>query len=157
VLVSGYKVCGILSELLPASTGSGTPSTGSGTTAVVVGAGLNLTLDEHDLPTLTSTSLLLVTGRQPDADRVLADYLGTFLSLVRAFSEHGADAAASGIADRVSSLCGTLGAEVRVELPGGAELLGVAERLDADGRLLVRDRNGEAQAVAAGDVTHLRY
>ena len=164
VLVSGYKVCGILSELVPPSTGSGTPPTGSGTPptgsgtpAVVVGAGLNLTLDEHDLPTLTSTSLLLVTGVQPDADRVLADYLGTFLSLVRAFAEHGADAAASGIADRVSSLCGTLGAEVRVELPGGHELLGVAERLDADGRLLVRDRNGEAQAVAAGDVTHLRY
>jgi BirA family biotin operon repressor/biotin-[acetyl-CoA-carboxylase] ligase len=157
VLVSGYKVCGILSELLPPSTGSATDATGSGSPAVVVGAGLNLTLDEHDLPTLTSTSLLLVTGVQPDADRVLADYLGTFLSLVRAFAEHGADAAASGIADRVSSLCGTLGAEVRVELPGGHELLGVAERLDADGRLLVRDRNGEAQAVAAGDVTHLRY
>ncbi|MGW4927880.1 biotin--[acetyl-CoA-carboxylase] ligase [Agromyces sp. NPDC004153] len=145
VLVSGYKVCGILSELIPE------------TGAVVVGAGLNLTLDEHDLPTLTSTSLLLVTGVHPDADRVLADYLGTFLSLVRAFAEHGADAAASGVADRVSSLCGTLGAEVRVELPGGRELLGVAERLEPDGRLLVRDRNGEAQAVAAGDVTHLRY
>ena len=57
----------------------------------------------------------------------------------------------------LSSLCGTLGAEVRVELPGGQELLGVAERLDRDGRLVVRDRNGEAQAVAAGDVTHLRY
>jgi BirA family transcriptional regulator, biotin operon repressor / biotin---[acetyl-CoA-carboxylase] ligase len=157
VLVSGYKVCGILSELLPPPTGSATDATGSGSPAVVVGAGLNLTLDEHDLPTLTSTSLLLVTGVQPDADRVLADYLATFLSLVRAFAEHGADAAASGVADRVSSLCGTLGAEVRVELPGGHELLGVAERLDADGRLLVRDRNGEAQAVAAGDVTHLRY
>ncbi|HEU0182157.1 MAG TPA: biotin--[acetyl-CoA-carboxylase] ligase [Agromyces mariniharenae] len=145
VLVSGYKVCGILSELIPE------------TGAVVVGAGLNLTLDEHDLPTLTSTSLLLVTGVHPDADRVLADYLGTFLSLMRAFAEHGAEAAASGVADRVSSLCGTLGAEVRVELPGGRELLGVAERLEPDGRLLVRDRNGEAQAVAAGDVTHLRY
>jgi BirA family biotin operon repressor/biotin-[acetyl-CoA-carboxylase] ligase len=145
VLVSGFKVCGILSELLP--------DTGS----VVVGAGLNLTLDEHDLPTLTSTSLLLVTGVQPDADAVLADYLGTFLGLLRAFSEHGADAAASGIADRVSGVCGTLGSEVRVELPGDRELLGVAERLDRDGRLVVRDRNGEAQSVAAGDVTHLRY
>lgn len=145
VLVSGYKVCGILSELLPE------------TGAVVVGAGLNLTLDEHDLPTLTSTSLLLVTGVQPDADRVLADYLRTFLALLRAFAEHGGDAAASGIAARVSGLCGTLGADVRVELPGGVELVGAAERLDADGRLVVRDGNGEAQAVAAGDVTHLRY
>lgn len=145
VLVSGYKVCGILSELLPE------------TGAVVVGAGLNLTLDEHDLPTLTSTSLLLATGVQPDADAVLADYLTEFLALFRAFAEQGADAAASGIASRVSELCGTLGSEVRVELPGDHELLGVAERLDRDGRLVVRDRNGEAQSVAAGDVTHLRY
>ena len=151
VLVSGYKVCGILSELLPPSTGPGT------TGAVVVGAGLNLTLDEHDLPTLTSTSLLLVTGVQPDADAVLADYLSGLLALVRSFTEHGADAAASGIASRVSDLCGTLGSEVRVELPGDRELVGVAERLDRDGRLIVRDGNGEPQAVAAGDVTHLRY
>jgi BirA family biotin operon repressor/biotin-[acetyl-CoA-carboxylase] ligase len=151
VLISGYKVCGILvcgilSELLPESG------------AVVVGAGLNLTLDEHDLPTLTSTSLLLATGRRPDADAVLADYLGGFLALMRAFTESGADAAASGIADRVSAVCGTLGSEVRVELPGDRELLGFAERLDHDGRLVVRDReNGEPQSVAAGDVTHLRY
>ncbi|MDQ0895385.1 biotin--[acetyl-CoA-carboxylase] ligase [Agromyces ramosus] len=146
VLISGYKVCGILSELLPDSG------------AVVVGAGLNLTLDEHDLPTLTSTSLLLATGRQPDADAVLADYLAGFLDLMRRFVEADADAVASGIADRVSAVCGTLGSEVRVELPGDRELLGLAERLDRDGRLVVRDReNGEPQSVAAGDVTHLRY
>ncbi|HEY6801354.1 MAG TPA: biotin--[acetyl-CoA-carboxylase] ligase [Agromyces sp.] len=151
VLVSGYKICGILSELLPA------PESDQATPAVIVGAGLNLTLDEHDLPTLTSTSLLLATGVQPDPDQVLADYLSGFLSLVRAFAEQGADAAASGIASRVSDLCGTLGAEVRVVLPGDRQLLGVAERLDADGRLLVRDANDEVQAVAAGDVTHLRY
>ena len=174
VLVSGYKICGILSELLPVAEPSvaGRPVAGrsvaepveaaatetvEATPAVIVGAGLNLTLDEHDLPTLTSTSLLLATGVQPDADQVLADYLSGFLSLVRAFAEQGADAAASGIADRVSDLCGTLGAEVRVELPGDRQLLGVAERIDADGRLLVRDANDEVQAVAAGDVTHLRY
>ena len=57
----------------------------------------------------------------------------------------------------MSELCGTLGSEVRVSLPGDRELLGVAERLDRDGRLIVRDGNGEPQAVAAGDVTHLRY
>ena len=164
VLVSGYKICGILSELLPAAepvdTAGAKPSAAESdqaTPAVIVGAGLNLTLDEHDLPTLTSTSLLLATGVLPDPDQVLADYLTGFLSLVRAFAEQGADAAASGIASRVSDLCGTLGAEVRVELPGDRQLLGVAERLDADGRLLVRDANDEVQAVAAGDVTHLRY
>lgn len=146
VLVSGYKVCGILSELLP----------GSG--AVIVGAGLNLTLDEHDLPTLASTSLLLATGSAPDADAVLADYLAEFSRLFDAFVAAGGDAAASGVAELVASRCGTLGSEVRVELPAGEQLIGTAERLDADGRLVVRDReNGEEQAVAAGDVTHLRY
>lgn len=145
VLISGYKVCGILSELVAEGT-------------VVVGAGLNLTLDEHDLPTLTSTSLLLVTGRRPDGDAVLADYLARLLDLVDRFVAAGGDAVASGVAARVDAVCGTLGQEVRVELPGGGELLGLAERLDEDGRLVVRDReNGEEQAVAAGDVTHLRY
>ncbi|QEO13573.1 biotin--[acetyl-CoA-carboxylase] ligase [Agromyces intestinalis] len=146
VLISGYKVCGILTELLP------------GAEAVVVGAGLNLTLDEHDLPTLTSTSLLLATGRRPDADAVLADYLATLLAAVETLVAADGDATASGLADRIAERCGTIGAEVRVELPGGAELLGTAERLDRDGRLVVRDReSGEPQAVAAGDVTHLRY
>jgi BirA family biotin operon repressor/biotin-[acetyl-CoA-carboxylase] ligase len=146
VLISGYKVCGILSELVPE------------TGAVIVGAGLNLTLDEHDLPTLTSTSLLLATGAAPDADAVLADYLTGLLALFDDFARSGADAAASGVAERVASLCGTLGAEVRVDLPGDAELIGLAERIDEHGRLVVVDReNGEPQSVAAGDVTHLRY
>ncbi len=152
VLVSGYKVCGILSELLPPEPGEAAPA------GVVVGAGLNLTLDEHDLPTLTSTSLLLASGRRPDADAVLADYLAGFLELFDAYRAAGGDAAASGIAARVASLCGTIGEEVRVELPGGRMLLGTAEGLDPDGRLLVLDRESdESQAVAAGDVTHLRY
>ncbi|MRG60534.1 biotin--[acetyl-CoA-carboxylase] ligase [Agromyces sp. CFH 90414] len=146
VLVSGFKVCGILCELLPDRG------------AVIVGAGLNLTLDEHDLPTLTSTSLLLATGRRPDADAVLADYLRRLLEMVAVFAAAGGDAAAAGIADRVASLCGTIGSEVRVELPGDRLLVGTAERIDRDGRLIVRDRaNDEPQAVAAGDVTHLRY
>jgi BirA family biotin operon repressor/biotin-[acetyl-CoA-carboxylase] ligase len=144
VLVSDYKVCGILSELV-----------GPGT--VVVGAGLNLTLDEHDLPTLNSTSLLLVTRRRPDADAVLSDYLGRLLELVDGFIAAGGDAVASGAAERLVAVCGTLGQEVRVELPGGDQLLGVAEAVAPDGRLIVRDENGEVQAVAAGDVTHLRY
>jgi BirA family biotin operon repressor/biotin-[acetyl-CoA-carboxylase] ligase len=146
VLVSGFKVCGILSELVPDSH------------AVIIGTGLNLTLDEHDLPTLTSTSLLLATGRRPDPDAVLADYLERLLALVAALAASGGDAVASGLADRVAALCGTLGQDVRVSLPGGGELLGTAERIDRDGRLVVRDHeNGEPQAVAAGDVTHLRY
>ncbi|GLI26113.1 putative biotin--acetyl-CoA-carboxylase ligase [Agromyces rhizosphaerae] len=147
VLISGYKVCGILSELL------------ADQHAVLVGSGLNVSLDEHDLPTLTSTSLSLVTHAPVDADAVLVDYLGRFTALYRAFLDAGADARASGLADEVAGLCGTLGTRVRVELPGGEELVGVAASLDDAGRLIVQDEadEGRERAVAAGDVTHLRY
>ncbi|KFF59039.1 hypothetical protein JF66_14205 [Cryobacterium sp. MLB-32] len=146
VLIDGYKVSGILSELLPDTRG------------IVIGAGLNLSLSEHDLPTLTSTSLLLVTGSQPNADVVLAMYLTRLGELYRAFLAANGDPVASGLMAAVTQLCGTLGCAVRVELPGGSDLVGVAQSIDDDGRLVVKnDIDGELQAVAAGDVTHLRY
>jgi len=89
---------------------------------------------------------------------VLSAYLRSLRELVPSFSAAGADAAASGILDLVSEWCSTIGQDVRVELPGGAHLLGVAVGLDATGRLVVRrNSDGRVQAVAAGDVTHLRY
>ncbi|MEJ3403546.1 biotin--[acetyl-CoA-carboxylase] ligase [Rathayibacter sp. YIM 133350] len=146
VLIAGYKVCGILAELLPGGQG------------VVMGAGLNLALDEHDLPTLTSTSILLATGEAPDPDVVLAGYLGRFRELYERFVAADGDPFASGIHAAVTRVCGTLAAEVRVELPGGSELYGTAVEIDSDGRLVVVNReNGQTLAVAAGDVTHLRY
>lgn len=55
-------------------------------------------------------------------------------------------------------LCTTLGQRVRVMLPGGRVLTGAAIDLDRAGRLVVkRESDGGVQAVAAGDVTHLRY
>ena len=146
VLIDGYKVAGILSELLPDASG------------LCIGTGLNLALDEHDLPTLTSTSLMLVTGSAPDPDAVLAAYLTELRSLTAAFLGAGADPLASGLHEQVTALCGTLGSAVRVELPGGHDLVGTAVGLDPDGRLIVEDQaTNEPTAVAAGDVTHLRY
>ena len=146
VLIDGYKVAGILSELLPDASG------------LCIGAGLNLALDEHDLPTLTSTSLMLVTGSVPDPDAVLSAYLTELQRLTTAFLAADADPVASGLHEQVTGLCGTLGSPVRVELPGGNDLVGTAIGLDPDGRLIVEDRaTGEPNAVAAGDVTHLRY
>ncbi|MCU1447548.1 biotin--[acetyl-CoA-carboxylase] ligase [Cryobacterium sp.] len=146
VLIDGYKVAGILSELLPDASG------------LCIGTGLNLALDEHDLPTLTSTSLMLVTGSVPDPDAVLAAYLTELQRLTAAFLAAGADPVASGLHAQVTALCGTLGSAVRVELPGGSDLVGTATGLDPDGRLIMEDQaTGEPNAVAAGDVTHLRY
>jgi BirA family biotin operon repressor/biotin-[acetyl-CoA-carboxylase] ligase len=155
VQVDGRKVCGILSELVP-------PGAESPRVAVVIGAGLNVTMSGEQLPVPTATSLVLA-GADPDAaagtelfDRVLAAYLHSLTEIVTALWQNEGDADRSGLRAAVIDRCTTIGREVRVELPGGAELLGRASGIDAIGRLEVRDADGQVRAVAAGDIIHLR-
>ncbi len=148
VLVDGRKVSGVLSTLLP------------GGTDVVVGAGLNLTIPAEALPVPTATSLLLngaTTNAQELADLALAGYLGELRATWGAFIGSGADARGSGIRSAVSAVCGTLGERVRVSLPDGSARVGTAVELDDGGRLRIGAADGPLEAVAAGDVTHLRY
>ncbi|WP_223694555.1 biotin--[acetyl-CoA-carboxylase] ligase [Leifsonia poae] len=145
VLVDGAKVSGTLSELLPDLSG------------LVIGAGVNLSLDRDELPTETATSLVLAGAPADlDPDAVLAAYLTAFTGLYREFLTAGGDAVASSLRDEVVEGCHTVGRAVRVELPGGADLLGTAVGIDGSGRLIVESDAGRT-AVAAGDVTHLRY
>ena len=146
VLIDGLKASGILAELLP------------GGDAVVIGAGLNLTMSAAELPVPTATSLTLNGVASHDlADRALSAYLRELRALYGPFAAAGLDAAASGLREAVARACGTIGRSVRVELPDGTALYGIAESLDPLGRLVVRPADGPAQPVAAGDVTHLRY
>ena len=148
VQIDGLKVSGLLAELVP---------TGD---AVVMGSGVNLSLTRDELPTAVSTSLALSGASiQGDelADAVLTVYLRQLRSLITAFTREGADAESSGTLALVTELCTTIGHGVRVELPGGSELTGTATGIDGHGRLVVRGSDGLVSAVAAGDVTHLRY
>jgi BirA family biotin operon repressor/biotin-[acetyl-CoA-carboxylase] ligase len=49
----------------------------------------------------------------------------------------------------------TLGRRVRVE-QGAGELLGIARDVDRAGRLVVERDDGTVEAVAVGDVVHVR-
>lgn len=164
VQLDGRKVCGILSELVPTIAASTA-------VAVVIGAGLNLTMSADQLPVPTATSLVLAGADANPAnpanpadpadpatllDRVLSAYLRALTATVTALWQSEGDADRSGLRALVVERCNTIGREVRVELPGGAELLGRATGIDAFGRLEVRDRDGQVRAVAAGDVIHLR-
>ena len=149
VQIDGLKVSGLLAELTASAD------------AVVLGAGVNLALTEGELPTAVSTSLLLagaVLEGDELADAVLTAYLENLRQLYTDFLRYGADVDASGTHALLTELCTTLGQQVRVELPGGADLHGTATGIDRSGRLVVRrGSDGAVVAVAAGDVTHLRY
>ncbi|MEP6843707.1 MAG: biotin--[acetyl-CoA-carboxylase] ligase [Pseudolysinimonas sp.] len=150
VQIEGRKVCGILSELVP----SGVGVVGVG---VVIGAGVNVTMSTEQLPVPTAISLVLAGADEHELfDRVLAAYLNSLTSLVTALWKHAGDADVSGLRAAVVARCTTIGREVRVELPGGAQLLGQATGIDHLGRLEVRDDGGRVRPVAAGDIVHLR-
>lgn len=146
VLVDDSKISGVLSELVSAETG-----------AVVIGAGVNLTIADEDLPVPTATSLAVEGVPDPDPDRILADYLTELRSLVDALLGARGDAAASGLQNAVTEACSTIGATVKVELPGGAAITGVARGIDSAGRIVVQaDGSADLTPISAGDITHLR-
>lgn len=138
VLLGDRKLAGILAEV--AATGAAP--------AVVVGIGLNVDLDESELPVPHATSLTLA-GIDTDRTELVAAILAEFAARFSAWQQAGW--ATSEIAAAYRERCATIGVEVRAELPGGQVITGVATGIDDTGRLLIGD-----SAVSAGDVSHLR-
>lgn len=145
VLIGGRKVAGILAEV--AAT---TPEP-----AVVLGIGLNVSLRFEELPVPEATSLVLAGAALTDRDPLVRALLRELADRERDWRAAGGDPAA-GLAQDYRARCATLGEDVRVLLPHGAELLGRAVRVDDDGRLVVRDGAGTEHVLSAGDVTHVR-
>lgn len=117
VQIDGRKVSGLLAELLPSGD------------AIVLGAGVNLSLTEAELPVPTATSLALSGATLEGdklADAVLYGYLSSLRELYGEFLHLGADVEASGLHDLVTEHCTTLGQEVRVQLPAADDLIGIA-------------------------------
>lgn len=139
VLVGDRKICGILAE-----------ATGSDT--VIVGSGVNTAMTAEQLPVPTATSFA-VEGVRVDADLLVAGYLARLDGWIASLAEHGS-AVASSLRDAVAARCVTLGRAVRVQLPGGAELIGIATGIDTDGSLIVTV-DGSEHRVSAGDVVHV--
>jgi BirA family biotin operon repressor/biotin-[acetyl-CoA-carboxylase] ligase len=132
VLVEDRKLAGILCEHVAPD-------------AVVVGVGLNVTTHAEELPGPPATSLLIERGVTDRAVLLPA----ILRSLAGAYAGWRADPQALPPAYR--SVSSTFGRPVRLSLPDGSTVEGVADGLDDDGRIVV---NG--MAYGAGDVVHLR-
>jgi BirA family transcriptional regulator, biotin operon repressor / biotin---[acetyl-CoA-carboxylase] ligase len=149
VLTDQGKICGILAE--------------ASADAIVVGIGLNVSTELAELPgcgpgALPAASLLTAGAKAGtlDRDQILLAILDAFERWYLAWSEAAGDPDRSGLRAGYIRRSGTIGRQVRAELPGGQALFGSAVGIDADGRLLVRSSSGAEVPVAAADVVHLR-
>jgi BirA family transcriptional regulator, biotin operon repressor / biotin---[acetyl-CoA-carboxylase] ligase len=141
VLVNGAKVAGILAE--------------QADDAIVVGTGINVSTRRDELPVPGATSLALEGAAVTDRDRLLAATLRELERWYRAWTGRAGDAVESGLAAGYRRLSATLGRPVRVSLPAGQTVTGVADEVDDLGRLVLASPEGPVP-VSAGDVIHVR-
>ena len=144
VLVGDRKVAGILVERVERNAGA----------AAVVGVGLNVSSSREELPVPTATSLALEGAATVDRSVILREVLRTLEALYVQWQAELGDAG-KGLLESYVRRCGTLGREVRVDLPAGEQVHGEAVGIDADGRLQVRTNAG-LRVLGAGDVVHVR-
>lgn len=144
VLVGERKICGILAERVETPAGPG----------CVIGMGINVHLGVDELPVPTATSLALLVGDSevPSRSEVIVAVLGELERVLDSWESSADDRV---LAAAYVERCGTVGRRVRVELGDGSNVEGLAESLDADGRLQVRTLTG-LSVFGAGDVVHLR-
>ena len=144
------KVAGLLAEMVQTDPGSGTGG------AVVLGIGINVSHDVAELPVPTATSLKLAGSAVTDRDTVLRAVLR---ALADGYREFGTGT--KGLAAVYRERCSTIGRRVQAHLPDGTTLVGLADGVDDDGRLLILEEADGAvtdrqHALSAGDVVHIR-
>ena len=142
LVVADRKLAGVLAEVA-----------GGG---VVVGVGLNVSTRHDELPREDATSLQLERG--PGSEPV--DRAPLLLAVLRAVGTAYQGWVEDGCPPELilvpyRALSATLGRAVRVELPAGAALEGVATDVAESGELVVEAADGR-HVLAAGDVIHLR-
>jgi BirA family biotin operon repressor/biotin-[acetyl-CoA-carboxylase] ligase len=149
VLAGDAKLAGILAEASP--------------DGVVIGIGVNVSARSAELSpapgnpgALPATSLAILGSAHADRSKLLTEILVGLEHWYQAWRVAGCDPGRSGLRAEYALACATLGRQVRIELPVGQPLSGLAAGVDPDGRLLVRVSSGDVVAVAAGDVVHLR-
>lgn len=116
---------------------------------MVLGVGLNVTQAPEEVDP-DATSLLDLGVAAPDRNRIASRLLRELEARIIQWRNANPQLAAD---YRARSL--TIGSRVRVELPGGQDVVGIARDIDDQGRLCL-DVGGRTVVVSAGDVVHLR-
>ena len=133
LLIHEKKVAGIIAE-----------ATDDG---IVIGVGINVGMQSHQLPVPTATSLLIEGARDVTRNQLLIEFLNNFEEKFLAW-----DGGSNEISADYLKLSATIGREVRVEYPHGESENGLAVSISHRGELVL----GSGQHVQAGDIVHLR-
>ncbi|MGI5504681.1 biotin--[acetyl-CoA-carboxylase] ligase [Lentzea sp. CA-135723] len=128
--------------------------------SVVVGIGLNVAKLPSGVEAapggLAPTSFEDEGADELDRTELAFRLLVELAGLEGVWRKNEGDAVESGVLEEYTEHSSTLGQNVRVELSGGVQLQGVAQRIEPDGTLVVRGTDGVDHGVSAGDVVHLR-
>ncbi len=138
LVLEGRKICGILLEI------SAEPDQ---IEYVVIGTGLNVKKNAVPPELAAQAAALEDFCTPPLRHRLLTAYLAALETRLDALSERGWEA----VAPDYQAACVTLGSTVQVS--GAVSCTGVAERVDEQGALWVRDGGGVLHRVLSGDVS----
>ncbi len=139
VLLGGKKVAGVLGEI---------PEPGR----VILGIGLNVweAPDSLDPATVTALSEWGLSDYE-----ALARCVQTFVRKLLRRVKNGGDQFGEVNRAFIRGYLATLGESVRVSMPDGSAVVGVAADFDQAGRLLVTTASG-TEVISAGDIEHVR-
>lgn len=152
------KVGGVLIEVLPGTAGAIPTASGpaaAGPTAVV-GLGINVHQEAHELPVPHATSLRHAGARGVGRKLLLVALAQALLNISDQLSAAGGDLATSELLEQVASHSVLLGQALEVKLPGGKVLRGTGTGLGASGELLVTDATGDMHTISSADVELIR-
>jgi len=144
ILISGKKVCGLLTEMSAEQ---------DRIRHIVLGIGIDVNMRPDELPPdirALTTTLSEAKGSTVNRTVLLRQLLRDMDHWYRQFLVQDADVLAEW-----KKLNVTFGR--RITVSGTGELLeGIAQGIDEDGRLIVKQNNGVLRLIAAGDVTILK-
>ena len=132
LFISGLKAGGMIAQ-----------TAGNG---IIIGVGINVAMQESELPVAHATSLSLQNFGELNRNVILAAFLNEFSNLLERW-EAGED-----LRHLYLERCSSIGAKIRAELPGGVIKSGVAVGISPNGELILED----GSRITVGDIVHLR-
>lgn len=140
IVISGKKICGILTEMSAEI---------ERISYVVVGIGININNDAFpDNIKDVATSLKIESGHELHRADVVKEVLQAFAEYYEKFAKTGD---MTELIDEYNSML--INAGKKVQILGKDSFVGEAQGIDEEGRLLVKDEKGNIQAVMSGEVS----